>query len=55
MPVLPSYKNQSIDLLCQLTSFYMRATLALNGLKKEANMGTFQVIYEHSSEDPANH
>ena len=27
MPVLPSYRNQSIDF-----SFYMRATLALNGL-----------------------
>ena len=44
MPVLPSYRNQSIDLhphietsqlICcanQLTGFYMRATLALNGL-----------------------
>ena len=35
MPVLPSYRNQSVDLLAnQLTGFYMRATLALNGLKK---------------------
>ena len=34
MPVLPSYKNQSIDLICanQQTGFYMRATRALNGL-----------------------
>ena len=33
MPVLPSYSNQSI-ICCanQLTGFYMRATLALNGL-----------------------
>ena len=43
MPVLPSYRNQSIDLLVvrqkafdapqsnQLTGFYMRATLPLNG------------------------
>ena len=33
MPVLPSYRNQSIDLLAnQLTSLYMRATLAFKGL-----------------------
>ena len=35
MPVLPSYRNQSIELICsanQLTGFYMRATLAFNGL-----------------------
>ena len=35
-PVLPSYRNQSTSqLICtanQLTGFYMRATLALNGL-----------------------
>ena len=33
MPVLPSYSNQSI-ICCanQLTGFYMRATLVLNGL-----------------------
>ena len=30
VPVLLSYRNQSIDLL---TGFYMRATLALNGLR----------------------
>ena len=30
MPVFPSYRNQSIDLLC--CDFYMRATLAFNGL-----------------------
>ena len=29
MPVLPTHRNQSIDLL---TGFYMRATMALNGL-----------------------
>ena len=29
MPVLPSYRNQSIDLL---TGFYMKVTLALNEL-----------------------
>ena len=37
MPVLPSYRNQSTDLLCcanQLTGFFMRATLAFNGLSK---------------------
>ena len=36
MPVLPSYRNQSIDLLIfcanQLTGFYMRAKPAFNGL-----------------------
>ena len=33
MPVLPSYRNQSIDLQAnQLTGFFMKATLALNGL-----------------------
>ena len=33
VPVFPSYRNHSIDLLCnQLTGFYMRATLALNCL-----------------------
>ena len=32
MPVLPSYRNQSIDLHSKLTGFYIRATLALNGL-----------------------
>ena len=32
MPVLPSYRNQSID----LTGFYMRTTLALNGLRGSA-------------------
>ena len=35
-PVLPSYRNQSIDLhnFIDLTGFYMRATLTLNGLKQ---------------------
>ena len=33
MPVLPSYRIQSSDLLCKpLTGFYMRAALTLNGL-----------------------
>ena len=33
MPVLPSYRNQPIDLCAnQLNGFYMRATLAFNGL-----------------------
>ena len=35
MPVLPSYRNQSIDLQINCKSidcFYMRATLAFNGL-----------------------
>ena len=34
VPVLPSYRNQSIDLLSKsiVTGFYMRATLALSGL-----------------------
>ena len=31
--MLSSYRNQSIDLANQLTGFYVRATLALNGLK----------------------
>ena len=33
MPVLPSYRNQSVDLHSnQLTGFYMRVRLAFNGL-----------------------
>ena len=37
MPVLPSYRNQPIDLLCnQLTGFYMRETLAFNGLTHQS-------------------
>ena len=32
MPVLPSYRNQSICFANQLTGFYMSATLAFNGL-----------------------
>ena len=33
MPAFPSYRNQSIDLSAnQFTGFYMRATLAFNGL-----------------------
>ena len=31
MPVLPSYRNQLID----MTGFYMRATLAFNRLRTE--------------------
>ena len=38
MPVLSSYRNQSVDLLIctanQLTGFYMRATLAFSWLIK---------------------
>ena len=35
MPVLPTYRNQSIDLLRKsLTGFYIRATLAFNRLTK---------------------
>ena len=37
MPVLPSYRNQSIDLQSkenQLNGLHMRATLAFNGLNK---------------------
>ena len=38
MPVLPSYKNQSIDLPAnQLTGFYTRATQAFNGLMKKTS------------------
>ena len=35
MPVLPSYRNQSIDSLCKskLTGFYIRATLTFKGLR----------------------
>ena len=37
MPVLCSYRNQSIDLHAnQLTGCYMRATLAFNGLNGAA-------------------
>ena len=40
MPVLPSYRSQSIDQIkCianQLTGFYMRATLTFNMLSKIA-------------------
>ena len=32
VPVMPSYRNQPLDLVNQLTGFYMRATLALIGL-----------------------
>ena len=33
MPVLPSYRNQSTDLLCKSNDvFFMRVTLVLNGL-----------------------
>ena len=32
MPMLLSYRNQSIDLHSKLTGFYMRAILAFNGL-----------------------
>ena len=44
MLVLPSYVNQSIDLLYfanQLTGFDMRATLAFNGL----NNHNFSIIF----------
>ena len=35
MPALPSYRNESFDLLAnQLTGFYMRVTPVFNGLKK---------------------
>ena len=36
MPVLPSYRSQSID-LHSTNGFYMRATLALNGLKENSS------------------
>ena len=35
MPVLPLYRNQPIYKADQLTGFYMRATLAFNGLKSK--------------------
>ena len=38
MPVLPSYRNQSID-LHNLAGFYMRVTLAFNGSVLEAKFG----------------
>ena len=34
MPVLSSYRDQSICIANQLTGFYMTATLAFNGLLK---------------------
>ena len=50
MSVLPSYRNQSIDLLAnQLTGFYMRATLTFNGLNKPA---CFKYLWFFSG-DPA--
>ena len=40
MPALPSYRNQSIDLSAnQFTGFYMRATLAFNGLRPLKDQG----------------
>ena len=44
MPVLLSYKNHLIDLLCkssanQLTGFYMRARMEFNGLIFEVKIG----------------
>ena len=35
---MPSYRNQSIDLLNQLTGFNMMATLMLNDLKKKTSI-----------------
>ena len=38
VPVLPSYRNQSIDFLCKsIDCFYTRATLAFNGLTNIIN------------------
>ena len=51
--MLPSYRNQSIDLLIetsqlictanQLTGFYMTTTRAINGLKLESKFGDYPV------------
>ena len=51
--VLPSYRSQSIDLLCKsiLTGFYMRTTMALNGLKvdptRDNSLNFFAINYLH--------
>ena len=43
MPVSPSYRNQTSELICcanQLTGFYTNATLAFNGLIKKIKENT---------------
>ena len=49
MPVLFSHRNQSIDLLCKsIDDFYMRATLALNGLSNTETELKKSVAYKNS-------
>ena len=48
MPVLPAYRNQSVDLLCknQLTGFSIRSKLAYNGLSFSSFSNTcFLLVY----------
>ena len=43
VPVLALNRNQSIDLHCKsVTGFYMRATLALNGLNRSLDFKLLQ-------------
>ena len=43
--MLPSYRHQSIDLHRKsIAGFYMRATMEVNGLKKEKNTAKTQII-----------
>ena len=45
--MLPSYRNQSINLLSkQLTGFYKRATLKLNGLNGKSSLEVFLMFSE---------
>ena len=45
MPVLPSYRNQSIVWHSKkLTGFYMRATLAFNGLKSKSRFDNVKLL-----------
>ena len=46
VPVLPSYRNQSTDLLIasQLTGFFMRETLTRNGLNNPSKDNLFFLI-----------
>ena len=54
MPVLPSYRCQSIDFCANhLTGFYMRATLAFNWLNTIKNVLTY-FVWQSFIKDAAN-
>ena len=40
---MQSYRNQSIDLLCKLTGFYMMTTLTLNELNNKTHSGKINI------------